>query len=108
MYRRWYTTYQESEKLKSPADSENQGKRIPAIFYRTEAGREPVREWPKGLSPEDRKRIGEDIKTVEFGWPVGMPVCKPLGGGVYEVRSSLAQNRIGQMLFYVDKSSRMV
>ena len=66
MYRRWYTTYQESEKLKSPADSENQGKRIPAIFYRTEAGREPVREWPKGLSPEDRKRIGEDIKTVEL------------------------------------------
>jgi phage-related protein len=108
MYRRWYNTYQVTEKLKSPADSENQGKRIPAIFYRTEAGGEPVREWLKGLSPEDRKRIGEDIKTVEFGWPVGMPVCKLLGGGIYEVRSSLAQNRIARVLFYVDKSSRMV
>ncbi len=64
-----------------------QGKRIPAIFYRTEIGREPVRDWLKELSGDDRKRIGEDIKTVEFGWPIGMPVCKPLGNGVLEVRT---------------------
>jgi phage-related protein len=69
---------------------------------------EPVREWLKGLSPEDRKTIGEDIKTVEFGWPIGMPVCKPLGGGIYEVRSSLAQNRIARVLFYIDRRGRMI
>jgi phage-related protein len=85
-----------------------QGKRIPAIFFRTEAGREPVRDWLKGLSTDDRKRIGEDIKTVEFGWPLGMPVCKPLGGGLFEVRSSLSHNRISRVLFYVDKRGRMV
>ncbi len=78
--------------LKSPADIKSQGKRVPAIFYRTEAGGEPVREWLKELLPEDRKRIGEDVKTMEFGWPIGMPVCKPLGVGIYEVRTSLAQN----------------
>jgi len=88
--------------------SEKQGKRVPAIFYRTEAGGEPVREWLKGLSPVDRKRIGEDIKTVEFGWPVGMPVCRPLGNSVYEVRTNLAQNRIARVLFYIDKKGRMV
>jgi len=88
---------------------EKQGKRLPAIFFRTEAGGEPVRDWLRGMpSPEDRKRIGEDIKTVEFGWPVGMPVCRPLGDGIYEVRTSLAQNRISRVLFYVDKKSRMV
>ena len=97
-----------SEKPKAPADSGNQGKRVPAIFYRTEAGGEPVREWLKGLPTEDRKRIGEDIKTVEFGWPIGMPVCRPLGGGVYEVRTSLVQNRIARVLFYIDKKGRMV
>jgi phage-related protein len=86
----------------------NQGKRIPAIFFRTEAGGEPVRGWLKRLSPDDRKRIGEDIKTVEFGWPIGMPVCKPLGDGIYEVRTSLAQNRMARVLFYIDKKSRMV
>ena len=70
---------------------------------------EPVREWLKGLPlPEDRKRIGEDIKTVEFGWPIGMPVCKALGDGIYEVRARLRQNRIARVLFYVDKRRRMV
>jgi phage-related protein len=87
----------------------SEGKRVQAVFYRTEAGGEPVREWLKSLpSREDRKRIGEDIKTVEFGWPVGMPACRTLGGGIYEVRSHMAQNRIARILFYIDKHSRMV
>ena len=68
-----------------------------------------MRDWLKRLpSPEDRKRIGEDIKTVEFGWPVGMPVCRALGDGIYEVRTNLAQNRIARVLFYIDKKGRMV
>ena len=87
---------------------QRQGKRLPAIFCRTEAGGEPVRAWLKGLLAEDRKRIGEDIKTVEFGWPAGMPVCKPLRDGIYEVRTNLAQNRIARVLFYIDKKGRMV
>ncbi len=91
-----------------PEKPQNEGKRVPTIFYRTEAGGEPVRDWLKRLSPEDRKRIGEDIKTVEFGWPIGMPVCRPLGDGVHEVRTSLAGNRIARILFYIDKKSRMV
>ena len=114
MYRTWYTA-SVGKKPKSstgigtqPEALERQGKRVPAIFYRTEAGGEPVRDWLKELSSEDRKRIGEDIKTVEFGWPIGMPVCKPLGDGIYEVRTSLAQNRIARVLFYIDKKSRMV
>lgn len=59
-------------------------------FFKNEAGMEPVREWLLELSKEDKKTIGADIKTVEFGWPIGMPVCKPLGGGLYEVRSHLS------------------
>jgi len=62
----------------------------------------------KGAFARGSQAYWRGYQDSEFGWPVGMPVCKPLGGGVYEVRSSLAQNRIGQMLFYVDKSSRMV
>lgn len=68
-----------------------------------------MRDWLKSLaSSEDRKRIGEDIKTVEFGWPVGMPVCRPMGDGLYEVRSKLAQNRIARVVFYIDKKGRMI
>jgi phage-related protein len=87
---------------------EKEGKRIPAIFFRTEAGGEPVRAWLKVLSSDDRKRIGADIKTVEFGWPIGMPVCRPLGSGIYEVRTTLSHNRIARVLFYIDKKERMV
>jgi len=116
MYRTWYIRLV-VKKPKSPAEIleaqsqalKKQGKRTLAIFFRTDAGGEPVREWLKGLpSPEDRKRIGEDIKTVEFGWPIGMPVCKPMGDGTYEVRTTLAQNRIARVLFYIDKEGRMV
>lgn len=89
--------------------SERQGKRVPAIFFRTDAGGEPVRDWLKEvLSSGDRKRTGEDIKTVEFGWPIGMPVCRPLGDGIHEVRTRLSQNRIARVLFYIDSKGRMV
>jgi len=114
MYRMWYTL-SVGKKPKSSTgigiQSEalkRQGKRVPAIFYRTEAGGEPVRDCLKGLLPDDRKHIGEDIKTVEFGWPIGMPVCRALGDSIYEVRTSLAQNRIARVLFYIDKKGRMV
>ena len=56
-------------------------KRLPARFYRSDSGREPVREWLKNLDIEDRKLIGEDIKDVEFSWPIGMPLVRGLGSG---------------------------
>lgn len=83
-------------------------KRIPAIFYRTEAGGEPVRDWLKDLPAEERRLIGTDIMTVEFGWPVGMPVCRSIGKGLLEVRTDLPHNRIARVLFYIDKKERMV
>ena len=83
-------------------------KRIPASFYQTEAGNEPVRIWLKSLDAEDRRLIGEDIKTVEFGWPVGMPTCRPMGDGLHEVRTSLSGNRIARVFFYVDCVQRMI
>ena len=105
--------YPSDENAEPPANRnagsvEKDGKQVPAIFYRTEAGGEPVREWLRSLSQEDRKRIGEDIKSVEYGWPVGMPVCRPLGNGIYEVRTKVTQGRIARVLFYIDKKSRMV
>jgi phage-related protein len=53
----------------------------------------PVREWLLSLSDEDRKIIGDDIRTAEFGWPVGMPICRSLTGyrGLWEIRSKISQ-----------------
>jgi phage-related protein len=83
-------------------------KKIPVFFFRTEKGNEPVRDWLKGdVAPDDRKAIGEDIKTVEYAWPIGMPACRPLGDGLHEVRTNLP-NRIARVLFYVDHRERMI
>ncbi|HZR62377.1 MAG TPA: type II toxin-antitoxin system RelE/ParE family toxin [Xanthobacteraceae bacterium] len=76
-------------------------KRLPAAFYRLPSGREPVREWLKSLDPADRKIIGEDIKDVEFSWPIGMPLVRPLGGGLWEVRSEITQGRIARVVFCI-------
>lgn len=74
-------------------------KKVPAAFYRSPSGREPVREWLKALDAGDRRSIGQDIATVEYGWPVGMPVCRPLGAGLWEVRSTLPSHRIARAMF---------
>jgi phage-related protein len=69
--------------------------------YALPSGREPVRDWLKALEREDRKIVGEDIKDVEFSWPIGMPLCRPLGNGLWEIRSSLTHGRIARVLFCV-------
>jgi len=82
---------------------EQKRKRVPAIFYRTGGGTEPVRDWLKGLPQEDRRLIGTDIATVEFGWPIGMPVCRSITGrkGLWEIRSDLPNKRIARVLFCI-------
>jgi len=82
-------------------------KRLPARFYRSDSGREPVREWLKGLDAEDRKAIGQDIKDVEFSWPIGMPLVRSLGRELWKVRSSLLGGRIARVIFCIERE-RMV
>jgi phage-related protein len=74
---------------------------IPVVFYRTSGGTEPVLEWLRSLPAEDRRAIGTDLATVQLGWPIGMPLCRPLGEGLWEVRSSLPSRRIARLLFFV-------
>lgn len=74
---------------------------IPIIFYRTATGVEPVRDWLRGLPDDDRREIGLDLATVQVGWPIGMPLCRSLGDGIWEVRSSLPSRRIARILFFV-------
>lgn len=74
---------------------------MPVVFYRASGGAEPVLDWLRGLPSEDRRAIGTDLATVQFGWPIGMPLCRPLGGGLWEVRSQLPSRRIARLLFFV-------
>jgi hypothetical protein len=74
-------------------------KRLPARFYRSDSGKEPVREWLKSLDLADRKVLGEDIKDIEFSWPIGMPLVRPMGNGLWEVRSSLHEAELHECCF---------
>jgi len=76
-------------------------RRIPALFYRTPAGGDVVLDWLRGLDEDDRQVIGLDLMRVQYRWPVGMPLCRPLGNGLWEVRTSLPSGRIARMLFCV-------
>ena len=75
--------------------------RLQVRFYRTEAGNEPVREWLKMLPPDEKKIIGDDLKTAQYGWPLGMPLIRKLEPGLWEVRSRL-QDRIARVIFTVE------
>ena len=82
-------------------------KRLPAAFYATAGGNEPVRQWLLDLDSESRRTIGTDIATVEFGWPVGMPLTRSLGGGLREIRSRISGGRIARVIFVI-RDDRLV
>jgi len=73
------------------------------VFFRTLTGKEPVREWLLGLSQEQKKAIGTEIKVVQYGWPLGMPVVRKMSTDLWEVRISIPDG-IARVLFTVDKS----
>lgn len=86
----------------------NLDKKLTVAFYRSSTGIEPVRDWLKGLPIEDRQNVGRDLRLVEMGWPIGMPLCRPLGGGLWEARSTLSNHRISRVLFCATQGSMVL
>ncbi len=80
--------------------------RLGVFFFQSDRGSEPVRDWLKSLPLDEKRIIGEDIKTVQFGWPLGMPIVRKLEPGLWEVRSTLA-DKIARVIFTV-KDQQMV
>ena len=95
--------------IHDPVMRQQNPKIINVVFYRTAVGKEPVREWMLKLVKDDRYTIGVELKTVEFGWPLGMPLVRSMKNydRLWEVRTSISGNRIARVLFTVH-DSRMV
>ena len=74
-------------------------RKIQVVFYRTASGAEVVLDWLRSLEEADRAIIGQDLMRVQFRWPVGMPLCRPLGDGLWEMRCDLGGNRIARLFF---------
>lgn len=83
-------------------------KKLEAVFFRTDVGTEPVRGWLKTLTKIDKQTIGEDIKTVQFGWPLGMPLVDSLGYGLWEIRTRLSGGRIARIIFFMDNNAMVL
>jgi phage-related protein len=73
--------------------------KIALEFYRTPAGSEPVRDWLKSLSPEERRILGFDLMRVQWRWPVGMPLCRAMGDALWELRTGLPNGTTARVLF---------
>ena len=83
-------------------------RKMPVVFYRTPGGAEVVRDWLRSLDEADRQAVGLDLMRVQYRWPVGMPLCRALGDGLWEVRTSLPSNRIARVLFSVQQGRILV
>ncbi|MFZ0886019.1 MAG: type II toxin-antitoxin system RelE/ParE family toxin [Candidatus Acidiferrales bacterium] len=79
------------------ADAE-QPRKVPLIFYRVHTGSEPVRDWLKRLPEAERHAIGRDLLRAQWRWPAGMPLCRPLGRGLWEIRTDLPTKRTARVL----------
>ena len=75
-----------------------QPQKIPLVFFRTSAGHEPVRDWLKDLPEAERHAIGQDLLRAQWRWPVGMPLCRPMGSGLWEIRIGLPTKRAARVL----------
>lgn len=87
--------------------SEDDDIRLKVVFFQTRRGNEPVREWLKSLRAEEKRILGEDIKTAQFGWPLGMPLVRKLEPGLWEVRSNLPSG-IARVLFTVEDNTMIL
>ncbi len=82
-------------------EDEEAAPKIPLVFYRTAGGNEPVRAWLKGMDKADRLEIGADLQRAQYRWPVGMPLCKALGRGLWEVRTNVPSGTISRVFICV-------
>lgn len=78
------------------------------LFYETASGNEIVLDFIRQLPAEERKVVGEDLKTVQIGFPMGLPLCRPLGDGLYEIRSSLPSKREFRLIFFFDRARQVL
>jgi phage-related protein len=85
-----------------------QSPEVPVRFYRSAAGREPVLEWLRELSKEERRAIGLDLMRVQFGWPIGMPLVRSLKDGLWELRSTLPSQRIARLVLCFHEQTLVV
>lgn len=81
---------------------------LSVVFFKTDVGRAPVQQWLREFDKTTRKAIGEDIRLVQFRWPLGMPLVRKMETDLWEIRSRLSGGRIARILFSVGNSKMIL
>ena len=76
------------------------------LFYQTPGGNDVVLNWIRSFDASDRRVIGEDLRTVQIGFPLGLPLCRNLGDGLWEVRSALPSKREVRLIFFQSRTPK--
>lgn len=79
-------------------------KTITVKFYKQSANQEPVKQWLLKLKSDDKRIIGKDLQTIEYGWPMGMPLVRKMNSNLWEVRSNISDGRIARIFFTIKES----
>jgi phage-related protein len=85
--------------------SKDAAQKTPLVFYRSNSAKEPVREWLKALDAADRLAVGQDLMRAQWRWPVGMPLCRSMAQGLWEIRTELPSQRIARVLLCLDEGA---
>ena len=72
--------------------------KIPLTFFRSGKGAEPVREWLRELPEAERRAVGKDLLRAQWRWPAGMRLCRPMGDGLWEIRTDLPTKRTARAM----------
>jgi phage-related protein len=96
----WRTIFGTLESVSEPSNPPIPDPILEVRFFQSASGNEPVRNWLKTLFKDDRRSIGEDIKTAQFGWPLGMPLVRKLEKNLWEVRTNITDG-IARIIFTV-------
>jgi phage-related protein len=76
-------------------------------FFRSAQGREPVRDWLKGLDDQARKAIGDDIRAVAIRLAGGNALVEKLDKDLWEVRVNLPDG-IARVLFTIHQDEAVL
>ena len=94
----WYYVLEKVRDVGCAMTEQLHRQKIPLIFFCSASGSEPVREWLRELDQDERHEIGRDLLRAQWRWPVGMPLCRPMGDGLWEIRTNLPTKRTARVL----------
>ena len=80
---------------------------LKVVFYETQQGKQPCRDFLLALEKDDRREVGADIFAAQKGFPLGLPLCRKMNKELWEIRSTVSDG-ICRVFFTVDGNAMIL